>query len=73
MTASAPHTLETDMNYFFPNLREVFAEWFSGELRIPMGKEIQYIHMGYESLYERDLIIHIEDWVVISKIEIDNT
>ena len=37
-----------------------------------MGKEIQYIHMGYESVYERDLIIQIEDGLVVSKNEIQN-
>lgn len=66
MTASAPHTLETDMNYFFPNLREVFAYWFSGELRIPMGKEIHYVHMVYESVFEKDLIIQVENGRIIS-------
>lgn len=63
---------EIDLNYFFPNQKEVFASWYSGEVRIPMGKEIQYVHMGYESLYEKDLIIHIEDGVVERKIEKKN-
>ncbi len=63
---------EIDLNYFFPDQREVFAEWFSGEIRIPMGKMIRYVHMGYESLYEKDLIIQIEDGVVERKIEKKN-
>ena len=28
------------------------AEWFTGTLRIPQGKPIQYVHMGYQTVYE---------------------
>lgn len=61
-----------DMNYFFPDLKIVFADWFSGELRIPEGKMKRYIHMGYESLYEKDLLLKIKNGQVLSKIEITN-
>ena len=64
---------EIDLNYFFPDQKKVFAEWFTGEIRIPMGEMIEYIHMGYHSKYERDLIIRIENGLVISKNEIKNT
>lgn len=38
----------------------VFAEWYSGELRIPEGEMIQYVHGGYGTTYERDRLILIE-------------
>lgn len=38
----------------------VFADWFSGELRIPEGKQLKYVHGGYGSTYERDRLIQIE-------------
>ena len=38
----------------------VFAEWYSGELRIPEGEQLQYVHGGYGSTYERDRLILIE-------------
>ena len=38
----------------------VFAEWYSGELRIPEGEMIQYVHGGYGTTYERDQLILIE-------------
>ena len=63
---------DIDLNYFFPNQKKVFAEWFSGELRIPEGKMVNYIHMGYESLYEKDLILELENGTVVSKILVDN-
>ena len=47
----------------YPN--RVFAHWYSGTLRIPEGKMLGYVHMGYGSTYERDRIIEIEKGVVI--------
>ncbi|MDA7668775.1 hypothetical protein N8596_00735, partial [bacterium] len=38
----------------------VFADWYSGELRIPEGDMIQYVHGGYGTTYERDRLILIE-------------
>jgi hypothetical protein len=43
----------------------VFAEWFSGELRIPEGDLVEYDHMGYASRYERNLLISVENGVVV--------
>lgn len=52
---------------------KVEADWFSGLLRIPDGKELQYVHMGYGSVYERDILIEVTNGVV-GKITIkDNT
>ena len=45
----------------------VFADWFSGELRVPQGEQIEYIHMGFESRYERYLVIRIERGVVVER------
>ena len=50
----------------------LFADWFSGALRIPRGKQLQYIHMGFESVYEYDLIIYVENGVVTNTEIIDN-
>ena len=55
-------TLET----MFPGYPDrVFAHWYSGTLRIPEGKMLEYIHMGYGSSYERDRFLKIEKGVVI--------
>ncbi len=35
------------------------ATWFSGTLRVPQGQQIEYVHMGYESRYERYLLLEI--------------
>ena len=38
----------------------VFAEWYSGELRIPEGEMLRYVHGGYGTVHERDRLILIE-------------
>lgn len=62
-----------DLSYLFPYKKRVFAGWFSGEIRIPLGEMVHYIHMGYESMYEKDLYIEVLNGNVISKIEVCNT
>jgi len=38
----------------------VKATWFSGTLTVPQGKQIEYVHMGYGSRYERYLFLDID-------------
>jgi hypothetical protein len=51
----------------------VRADWFSGELRIPGGKMIQYVHMGYGSVYEREIILKVVDGRIASESVNENT
>jgi len=52
----------------FPDAGDrVFADWFSGTIRIPLGKMIEYVHSGYSSTYERDMFLDIERGVVVAK------
>ena len=44
----------------------VFAHWYSGTLRVPRGRQLKYVHMGYASTYERDLMLEIERGVLRS-------
>lgn len=45
----------------FPGyIDRVFAHWYTGTLRIPKGERLKYVHMGYSSTYERDLLIDVE-------------
>lgn len=48
----------------FPD--KVFAQWYSGQLRIPQGKLLEYVHMGYGSAYERDLLLDVRCGVVVA-------
>ena len=58
---------EVDLNYLFPGKNEIFADWFSGEIRIPQGEMLQYVHMGYESIFEKDLILKFKKGVLIDE------
>lgn len=63
---------EVGLDYLFPGQDRVFADWFSGEIRIPQGEMLDYVHMGYASLYERDLILVFKKGVLIKEYLVDN-
>jgi hypothetical protein len=48
------------------------APWFSGTLRVPQGKELRYVHMGFGSIYERDLFLQITNGVVEKEYVVNN-
>ena len=50
----------------------LFAGWYSGVLRVPRGERVQYVHMGFESKFERDLLIQIEAGRMVRTWEVDN-
>lgn len=56
------------ISHVFPGFEDrVFAHWYSGAIRIPEGKLIQYVHSGFSSTYERDVLLDFEDGVLLSK------
>jgi hypothetical protein len=55
---------EVSLGRVFPGFPDrVFAHWFTGELRVPQGGLLQYVHMGFGSRYERDLLIQFRHGV----------
>ena len=50
----------------------VKATWFTGELRLPQGKLIEYVHRWYESTYEEDLLLTFEKGKLIRREVRDN-
>ncbi len=62
-----------NLEALFPGYPDrVFAHWYSGLLRIPLGQMLKYEHMGFGSIYESNLRIRIEKGVIIDKYEIAN-
>jgi len=51
---------------------DIKADWYSGTLRIPQGKLLEYVHGGYESQYEKDLLITIDQGKVTKREIINN-
>jgi hypothetical protein len=64
---------KVDLNYLFPNKIEVFADWFSGNIRIPEGELLNKINLGYASVFEKDRILNIKEGILISETVKDNT
>ena len=57
---------EATLGTVFPDFPErVFAHWYSGTLRVPQGRQLEYVHMGYGSRFERDVFLDIERGVVV--------
>ena len=64
---------EVGLSYLFPEKNEVFANWFNDNIRIPHGKMLKYVHLGYESVFEKDLILNFKKGVLINEEIQDNT
>ena len=64
---------KVDFKYLFPNKTEVFADWFSGEIRIPEGDILQKINIGYASVFARDRLLNFNKGILISETLKDNT
>lgn len=51
---------KASLSIIFPNTSgKVLASWYSGTLRIPQGRQLKYIHMGYNSIFEYDLFLEV--------------
>lgn len=51
---------KASLSTVFPNSSDrVLAYWYSGTLRIPKGRQLKYIHMGYGSISEYDLFLEV--------------
>ena len=51
----------------------VFAQWFSGEIRVPLGEMTNYVHGGFASTWEQVLFLHFEHGVLLRTRCIQNT
>lgn len=51
---------------FFPGYpTRVFAHWFDGRIRLPRGKLLKYMHMGFASVHEEDVFLVIKRGIVV--------
>ncbi len=56
------------LDKLFPDQPQpILAKWYSGLLVMPRGKLLQYVHMGYESRFEKYLIINIQAGVIVKQ------
>lgn len=58
---------------FLPNEEPPLpADWYSGILRIPQGKLLQYVHMGFASVHEEDLYLVLVEGVLVGSFKVEN-
>ena len=50
----------------------LLADWFSGVLRISRGALLQYVHMGFGSVYEEEVHVRIERGQVVASHLVNN-
>ncbi|MBI5208676.1 MAG: hypothetical protein HY927_01725 [Elusimicrobia bacterium] len=50
----------------------LFADWFTGTLRIPQGEMLEYVHMGYASVFEREIVVKIAKGLVAGTRTVDH-
>lgn len=67
LTAHKTYEELLSLSDVFPGYDKVFAHWFSGELRCPQGEMLEYVHGGYASTYEYDLLMEFKQGVLVSK------
>jgi hypothetical protein len=72
LNAQVDQGREVGIDYLFPGQTHVFAEWFSGEIRVPRGRMLEYIHAGYETIYEKDMFLKFEKGILKSRRVVDN-
>lgn len=52
--------LVTVASLFPAGPKPVLAQWFTDSVRVPLGKMVRYVHMGYGSVYEDELTLEFE-------------
>ncbi len=66
LTAQLTDGTAFGLNDLFPGRsKRIFADWFSGTVRLPQGEALHYVHMGYESIYEQDRLLTFEKGVLV--------
>ena len=68
LTTQEEITLQT----LFPGQEKVFAYWVSGHIRVPEGEMLNYVHMGYDSVYEKNLFLNFQNGILTGKTLVDN-
>lgn len=58
--------------YEYSDLEPIYADWVTHTLRVPQGKQLKYVHMGFDSVYEKDVFIRVENGEVVNIEEVSN-
>jgi len=61
------------LNYVFPNQERVFASWFTGKIKCPIGEAILFSGASHYGIHEKDLVFTIENGIIVHEEEFDNS
>jgi hypothetical protein len=64
--------IELSIKKLFNSETKVLADWFSGIISCPYGDIIQYVHMGYASIYSHELMFNVIEGIIIDVQNIKN-
>ena len=59
--------MKVGMDYLFPGEEFVFANWFTGNIKIQVGKLINYVHGGYFSVYEGTRYLEFKSGILVNE------
>jgi hypothetical protein len=67
-----PHTKSLRLEDLFPEQAPlVFADWVTGELVVPTGPRLVYVHLGFGSLYARYRVLDVAKGRVVAVQDLD--
>lgn len=69
-------SIKSDLKVVFGSECEngiVKATWLTGNILIPKGKLINYVHMGYDSFYETELVLTFKNGILTGQKKYDNS
>lgn len=66
------HLLRVEGHYKLVGSDPLFADWFTGCLRVPAGEKLHYVHHGFATVYAEELFIEVEKGVVVERFRQDN-
>lgn len=60
-----------NFNDIFPGMDKVFAEWYTGEVKIELGETIENVR-SRRPIFESEVILTIEKGIIVEEREVDN-
>ena len=56
---------EINIQFLYQTNDPVFADWFTGVIRVPTGEMLEYVHMGYYSVFGEDMFLEFSKGILI--------
>jgi hypothetical protein len=74
LTAKLHDGQPASLDSVFPGCGErVYAHWYCGQLRMPMGRLLRHVNAGFASVHEQDLLLEVRRGLVVAEKVCRNT